>query len=118
MKRSENGRPITRLLKLVKRVFEVSQKAANAFVECPEKNRRGHIGNTKQPQYDCVHGAELNRRRSRQQNAENNQVMVEARNALLGDHVKVSPRAVVLFKYGHLFLHNVKSTHGARKESL
>ena len=106
VKRLENVRPLTCLFKLVKRVFEVGQKTADTLVQSPKKNRRGHIGDTKKPQYNSVHGAELNRGRSGQQNAKNNQVMIEARNALLRDHVEMSPGGIVLLEYGHLFLHN------------
>ena len=106
MKRLENCRPLTCLFKLVKRIFEVSQKTANTLVQSPEKNRRCHISDTKKPQYNRVHWAELNRSRSGQQNAKNNQVMIEAGNSLLRDHVEMPPSGIVLLKDGHLFLHN------------
>jgi hypothetical protein len=32
--------------------------------------------------------------------------MIEARNALLSDHVEMSPGGIVLLEYGHLFLPN------------
>jgi hypothetical protein len=32
--------------------------------------------------------------------------MIEAGNALLRDHVEMSPSGLVLLEYGHLFLHN------------
>jgi hypothetical protein len=34
--------------------------------------------------------------------------MIEARNALLRDHVEMTPGGIILLEYGHLFLHNVK----------
>ena len=107
MERLENCGPVTRLFKLVKSVFEVGEKPTNSLVQCPKENGRGHVRYTEQPKNYRVHWTELDCRRSGQQHTKDDQVMIEAGNTLLGNHVEVPPCAVVLFKNSHLiFRHN------------
>jgi hypothetical protein len=95
-------------LKRYKRVLQIAQEAADPSIETPKQDRCSHTRRANQAKNYRVHGTELYRRRSGQQNAKNDQVMIEAGNTLLGNHVEVPPSAVILFKCGHLnFLHNV-----------
>jgi hypothetical protein len=104
----EDLRPFWAFFNGKKRVLEVGQKSTDPLIYRPKKNWCCHIGDTKQTQDHNVHGTKLNGSRSGQQYAQNNQVMIEASNALLGDHVEMPPSAVVLVEYCHFSLPNVQ----------
>ncbi|MGJ8643761.1 MAG: hypothetical protein ACSHX9_10165 [Luteolibacter sp.] len=108
MKGLENLRPLRRRFYCKKRVFEISEKSAYTFINAPEKHWSRHVRDAEQSQYDHMHGPQLYRRRSGQQNAQHDQVMIKTSDTLLGYHVEVPPSAVVLLQNGHLsFLHKV-----------
>ncbi len=106
MKRLKNIRPSIRLLNLKQCFFEVSKEASNTRIKSPEKDRSDYVSGPKHHQNNSVHRAEFYGSRSSQQNAQNNEVMIETGDALFGDHIEMLPRSVVLFYYGHIVLQN------------
>ncbi len=107
VKRLEAVGPILRLFNVEQGIFKVGEQPVDSLVKTPEQDRGNHISSPERCQNQLVHRTKLYGSRGSQQHAKNDQVVIEAGNALLGNHVEMPKRAVVLIENGHLiFLHN------------
>lgn len=93
------------------RAFKILEEPTYPRVYKPKTQRSEDIKRRNHNQYRLAVRASGYCCKSGQKDTDRNEIVVETRYALLGDHIEMLPRSIVFLDLGH-FLHNAKESGG------